>query len=207
MLRVVAPLAVAGVLVLSGCMTGERPTLAESPTTTGDPAVDAVLDRLDAAGEATFTAGYDVLTKFGNVSTPATVSQAGPTRRSVTIGSVRFLTDGATSATCGLDGGGCTDSIDAARVSDTQLAPEFYASSAAARLRRDAGARVDQTTGRRRRSAVRPATCVSIPVTDATSTYCALDSGPLARLDAPDVAIELTSYNASADESLFARPS
>ena len=78
MLRVVAPLAAAGVLLLSGCMTGERPTLAESPTTTGDPAVDAVLDRLDAAGEATFTAGYDVLTKFGNVSTPATVSQAGP---------------------------------------------------------------------------------------------------------------------------------
>ena len=59
-------------------MTGERPTLAESPTTTGDPAVDAVLDRLDAAGEATFTAGYDVLTKFGNVSTPATVVAGGP---------------------------------------------------------------------------------------------------------------------------------
>jgi hypothetical protein len=204
MLRVVAPLA--AILVLSSCMTGERPTLAEGPTATGDPAVDAVLDRLDNAGGATFTVAYDVLTKFGNVSTPATVSQEGAARRSVTIGSVRFLTDGAISATCGLEGGGCTDSIDAARVSDTQLAPEFYASSAAARLRRDAGGRVDQTTGSTTTVGGQAATCVSIPVTGATTTYCALDSGPLARLDAPDVSIELTSYDAAADESLFQRP-
>ena len=32
---------------LSGCFTGERPTLAEAPTMTGDPATDAVLQRLD----------------------------------------------------------------------------------------------------------------------------------------------------------------
>jgi hypothetical protein len=204
MSRLVPPI-VAGLVLLSGCMTGERPTLAESPTTTGDPAVDAVLDRLDAADEATFTAGYDVLTKFGNVSTPATVSQSGPTKRSVTIGSVRFVTDGATTATCDLDDGTCSDSIDAARVSDTQLTPDFNASSAAARVRRDAGARVDATSASTTTIGGQSATCVTIPVTGAASTYCALDSGPLARLDAADLSIEMTSYSPSLDESLFAR--
>lgn len=194
------------VMLLSGCMTGDRPTLAESPTTTGDPAVDAVLERLDTAASATFTAGYDVLTKFGDASTTATVAQAPPTRRSVTIGQVRFLTDGATSATCRLDGGTCSDTIDAARVSDTQLTPDFYASSAAARLRRDAGARVDATSGSTTTVAGEAATCVTIPITGGSSTYCALDSGPLARLDAADVAIDMTTYSPAAAESLFLRP-
>ena len=55
--RLVPSLAVA-VLALSvtGCVTGDRPTLAETPSTTGDPAVDAVLGRLDASRRATFTA-------------------------------------------------------------------------------------------------------------------------------------------------------
>ena len=71
--------------------------------TTGDAAIDAVLSRLEAASASTFGADYDLLTRFGDLRTTATVAQDGSARRSVTIGDVRFLTDGATTATCDLD--------------------------------------------------------------------------------------------------------
>ena len=107
----------------TGCLTGERPTLAEERVTTGDPAVDDVLARLDAAGRATFTADYALLARFGDLRTSAIVVQDGPARRSVTIGTIRFIMDGATAATCHLDIGGCSDTIDAALVSNTQVTP------------------------------------------------------------------------------------
>ena len=173
---------------------------------TGDPAVDAVLERLDRAPGAVFSVDYDVLTRFGNVSRPASVVQAGPARRSITVGTIRFLVDNDATATCDLDTDVCTETIDAARISDTQLSPDFYASSAATRLRRDAGARVgDDGRARRSTSPGGPATCVAIPLTTSTETYCALDDGPLARIDAADVRIELTAYSPVADESKFAR--
>jgi len=201
-----ALLALAGGLFATGCITGERPTLAEGPLQTGDPAVDAVLARLDGAGASIFTAGYDVLTRFGDLQTPATVVQDGPARRSVTIGQVRFIVDGASTATCDLDAASCTTTIDAARVSDTQLTPDFYAVSAAATLRRDAAARTGATTAATETIAGQPATCVTVPVSGGQSTYCALDTGPLARLDAADRVITMTNYAPSADATAFTRP-
>ena len=50
-----------------------------------------------------------------------------------------------------------------------------------------------------------PATCVTIPLAGATTTYCALDNGPLARLDAADVVVTMTGFDAAADESTFER--
>jgi hypothetical protein len=202
---VAAGVAIATAVGLSGCFTGQRPTLAEGPAMTGDPATDAVLERLDQARSAVFSVDYDVLTRFGNVSRQATVVQAGPARRSITVGSVRFLVDNAATATCDLTSDVCSDTIDAARISDTQLAPDFYASSAATRLRRDANQRVDATVASTVDVGGETATCVAVPVSGSTETYCALDAGPLARIDAADVRIELTSYSASADESKFAR--
>ena len=95
--------------------------------------------------------------------------------------------------------------MDAARISDTQLSPDFYASSAATRLRRDAAARVGPTVASTTTIGGAAATCVEVPVTNANETYCALDDGPLARLDAADVDIELTAYSPTPDESRFAR--
>ncbi len=200
------PLA-AAVLALSvtGCVTGDRPTLAETPSTTGDPAVDAVLGRLDASRQATFTADYDVLTRFGDLHSPATVVQSAADRRAVTVGTVRFIFEGPVTATCEIDTGLCSDRIDAGMISNTQLAPDFYGTSAAARLRRDALARVGATSGSTQTIAGQPATCVSVPVTGSSSVYCALDDGALARLDAADVAIELTAYSPEPDERRFAR--
>src|SRR5829696_3019660 len=109
---------------LSGCFTGPRPTLAEAPQTTGDPAADAVLERLDRAGAAVFSADYDVLTRFGGVERAVAVAQAGPARRSVTVGSIRFLVDNSTTATCDLETDVCTDTLDVARISDSQLSTD-----------------------------------------------------------------------------------
>jgi hypothetical protein len=190
-------------ITLAGCFTGPRPTLADGPVMSGEPAVDAVLERLDAARNSAFTAGYDVLTRFGDKHTPATVVQAGPARRAVTVGHIKFIFDGAETATCDLDTAACSDTIDAARISDTQLAPDFFATSAAIRLRRDAAARIGAPVGSTETIAGQPATCVAVPVTGATETYCALDGGPLARLDGADVRIDMTSWSATADESQF----
>ncbi len=131
----------------------------------GDPAVDAVLERLDLTRTGVFTADYTVLTRFGNKTTPATVVQAGPARRSVTVGHVRFIVDNADTATCDLDTGACSMTIDAARISDTQLAPDFFATSAAIRLRRSAAARVGPTVASTETIAGQHGTCVAVPVT------------------------------------------
>jgi hypothetical protein len=196
----------AAVLALAGCATGERPTLASGPGTSGDAAVDAVLQQLDQARAATFTARYDILTRFGGRTRPATVVQVGPARRSITVGRVRFIIDTAETATCNLDDGTCSRTIDAARISDTQLAPDFFATSAAVRLRRAAAARVGPTTASTATIAGQPATCVGVPVTGATETYCTLAGGPLARLDAADVKIDLTGWSATPDQAQFAHP-
>ena len=173
---------------------------------TGDAAIDAVLSRLEAASASTFGADYDLLTRFGDLRTRATVAQDGSARRSVTIGRYRFLTDGATTATCDLDAASCSDTIDAARISDTQLTPDFYGISAAARLRRDAGVRSGPTVASTETIAGQPAACVVIPLAGAESTYCALDSGALARIDAADVLVELTSWSPTPDPEAFTRP-
>lgn len=191
---------------LSGCFTGERPRLAEGATTTGDPAADAVLSRLDAASEATFTADYTVLTRFGRITTPATVVQAGAARRAVTIGDIRFIVDGPQTATCDLVTNSCTTTIDAAAVSDVQLTPDFYAASAAARLRRDTERRAGPTRATIETIAGQPAACVLVTMTGGESTYCALDAGPLARLDAADLSIELTDYRPRADQAQLEPP-
>ena len=191
---------------LPGCITGERPTLASGPMTSGDPAVDDVLIRLDTAPRSTFGGMYEVLTRDGDLLTPVTVAQEGSERRSVTIGDIRFLFDGSSMATCDLAGGTCSDTIDTDLVSDTRLTPDFYATGAAARLRQDAEARTGPTEAAVEDIAGYPATCVTVPLEDDSSTYCALDSGPLARLDASDLQIDLSSWSGSVDESAFSRP-
>src|SRR5262245_39690919 len=87
--------AIALALLLGGCFTGERPTMTSPPpggaagSATGDPNVDAVLQRFESVEQSTFTADYDILRKLGQAATTATVAQEGTTRRSVTVGDVR----------------------------------------------------------------------------------------------------------------------
>jgi hypothetical protein len=194
-------------VVLSGCFTGARPSFTSEPfaagSTSGDAAIDAVLTQLDAINDGPYTADYTVLTKFGNSSKPASVAIA-PTRRSVTVGDVRFLTAGETSQTCIIDKTDpCSSTIDPARISDTQITPDFYAKDAAKRLRRSAVARIGKTTSHVDQIAGQSATCVDVPVPGGVSVFCALTNGPLAKLDDGAVSINLTQYAPAVDESLF----
>lgn len=200
--------ALALVTLLSGCFTGPRPsytTEAFPPgSPSGDAAIDDVLAQLDAVNDGPYTATYSVLTKFGNVTRPASVSVAAG-RRSVTVGEVRFITTNGASQTCILDQANpCSSTIDAARISDTQITPNFYAADSAKRLRRGAVARIGSTIPHTDQIAGQTATCVDVPVSGGVSTFCALTNGPLARLDDGAVRIELTSYSPAVDESLFA---
>jgi len=199
---------VASLLVLTGCFTGARPSVTTEPfasgTSSGDPAVDAVLEQLDAGNPGPYTAGYTVLTKFGNTTRPAQVAVAPPASRSVTVGDVRFLSVGGTKQTCvATKPDQCTTTIEPQRISDTQITPDFYALDAAKRLRRSAAARIGTPIPHDEQIAGQPATCVDIPVTGGVTTYCALANGPLARLDDAAVSIELTDFTAAADPALF----
>ena len=188
-------------------MTGPRPSFdPDQPAraATGDPAVDAVLERLDRVGVEQFTADYTILTRLGGQESTATVVQTADGRRSVTINEVRFIDGAGTTATCRLATGECEATINDARVSDIQVTHDFYGSSFARRLRVDAGRRIDDARGYTDTIAGQPATCADVPVSGGTKVYCALDSGPLARYDANDLLIEMTTVSSTPDESKFA---
>ncbi len=186
---------------LGGCFTGERPVLSSAPESTGDAAVDAVLERLNRAATATFTAGYQITSSAGPEAA-ATVAQEGTSRRAITVGETRYLVDGERSFTCTEDAG-CVNGLDAARVSNLGVTPNFYDASPAQRLRRDAAGRTGPSEASTETIAGQPATCVSSPVAQTAARYCALDAGPLARMLTTDVTIELTSFSTTVDPAQF----
>ena len=206
MRRVVATFGL--VILLSGCFTGKRPSVVSDPfpagKSTGDPAIDQVLDQLDMNNVGPYTAEYTVLTKFGNVTRPAVVA-IDHDRRSVTVGQVRFLTINNAPQTCLLDTkDACSSSIDPARISDTQITPDFYGVDAARRLRRDAIGVIGASVSHVESIAGQSATCVDVPLPGGTSVFCVFAGGPLARLDDASVAIELTKFTPAVDEAAFA---
>lgn len=208
--RVLGALALFAIAVpaLSGCMTGERPTLNTAPTAagmvTGDEAIDAVLAKLDAYAGAVYTADYSATQLYGGTTTPVAVAQSAPDRRSVTIGDVRYLTMGGSTRTCVLTTGSCTDGTDAQPVSDTGVTPDVASGAIAKRLRRAASARVGATITTAPEIAGQPATCVEVPLGDGNGVFCVLADGTLARFASADVTIELVRYVPDADEALFA---
>lgn len=195
----------AGAVALAGCFTGARPVLEEAPQTVDDPNIMAVLDQLTAT-PGSFTAAYTILTRYGTIETSAAVVVDGAgARRAVTIGDVRFVTTGdGVEHTCAADDvSSCEDGLDAARVSDRQVTPQFWGSSAIARIRRDGNARIGASVATSKEFAGQDVVCVSIPVTGGSPEYCAVTGGPLAFQDGADVRIELTSYTTTIDESAF----
>ncbi len=197
------------VIALSGCLTGERPTLAEEAVIgapVGDPASDAVLGHLAASADASFTAVYEITNNFGPITRDATVVQTDDRRRSITIGDVRFLIEGPSAATCDLTTAEpCRNRIDDAAVSDLQVTHQFYARSASDRLRTDAQRRVGPTDGYEAEIAGRTARCVSVPVSGGSKVYCVLPEGVLAQYQGPDLLITLVGFSTDPDESAFAR--
>ncbi len=194
-----------GSALLGACQTGPRPTLGTVPTEVTDPGVKAVLSKLEATTIDPLTATYSLLTKFGNTTASAAVAIAAPTKRSVTIGDVRFILSSSGSQTCRLASGQCTNTIDDALVSDKSLTHDFYQVSVAARLRQDAAMMAGVGLASTREIAGQTATCVEVPFTGGNKKiYCALDNGILAFQDTPDLAITLLTVAGAPDETYFA---
>ncbi len=190
-------------LLLTACATGPRPTLVDEPTVT-DTVAQAVLDRLERASSATFTADYEITPSLTGQPTHATVMQLGSQQR-VTIGDVDYFTDGTVSRTCSAGGTDCVDTIDDARISNLSITSKFWGPSVVSKLELDSARSVDASTGRTDTIASRPATCadVHVPSIDGVGsvTYCAVDDGVLARYFGADVTIELTAFVPSVDET------
>lgn len=203
--RVLIP--VCSMLLLAGCFTGERPTLAdpavggEPGTPTGDAAVDAVLAKLETSDRIVFSATYTITRAVGPVTTTATVSQDA-SRRSVTIGDIRYLST-ANDLTCDLVTATCEPGLLDARVSDTGVTHEFAGGAAARRLRISASRATGPTTAETETVAGYPSTCVTVPVGAGSERYCANDLGVVSRMLAADVTVELTAVSPSATEELF----
>lgn len=195
-------------MALSGCLTGKRPHFSDSTvpsagTPVGDPAIDAVLSKLDAATSGPATAMYEVLTKYGNTTNPASVALT-PGKRNVVIGNTRFLQTETVAQTCSVDvPTECANGFEVQRVSNIGITPDFYAADTAKRLRRDAQAKVGPAVARTDVIAQQPVTCVDVPVPNGTAVYCALDNGLMGLLDDGDVRVELTVFGATADDSQF----
>jgi hypothetical protein len=208
--RLVASIAIIGI-VATGCGLGQRPTIVATPTAvgamTGDAAIDDILTRLDNEADAVFTASYTAVLAFGSTTSAVTVTQDGsePTvvRRSVTIGDVRYITTPDKTSTCSVVTAQCLSGIDASRVSDTGVTPDFAFGDMAKRLRRDAAARIGTAVASTRQVAGATATCVDLPVTGGTKQYCAFDDGALARYVGGDLTIDVDSYRRTVDDALF----
>ena len=125
--------------------------------------------------EGPYTADYTVLTKFGNTTTSrqrrvGSVAAIGDRRRRAVPHRRRRITDLPARHTTDP----CSSSIDPARISDTQITPDFYAADAAKRLRRSAVARIGTPVAHVDQIAGQSATCVDVPVPGGTSVFCAL---------------------------------
>ena len=185
--------------VLTGCITGERPTLQPVPVV-DDPAAAVVLERLERAGSLPFTATYDIIPSTTGETTSAVVRQVEQRRR-ITIGDVDYLLDGGITRTCRRSSGECVDTIDDALISDLNITHRFWNEAIADRLVVDASRRVGFSEGHTETIAGRPAACADVPVLGGVVLYCALDVGVVARYFNADVSIELTSYSNDVDAS------
>jgi hypothetical protein len=197
-----------GCWALAACATGPRPTLAEGTSIDepiGDAATDLVLAKFANRSDAAFTASYTITNNFGPIVREAIVAHDGTGRRSITIGEVRYLLTAAGSTTCRLLTGDCTEGANDAAISDLQVTHQFYARSAAARLRNDASRRVGPTDSYNAEFAGQEVTCVSVPVAGGSKVYCVTSSGVLATYQGPDVLIELIEYVDQFSENLFSR--
>jgi len=198
---------VVSTLVLAGCFTGKRPTLAAPTAPVTDAAVAAVLTRLQMPLTSPFTATYSILTKLtaGGAPAPttaATVAQTDSNTRSVTIGTIRFLQQSAPQ-TCDLTGARpCEPGLLDERTSNLIVGHDFWSVSPASKLAQDATTTIAAGIPSTRQVAGQTATCAQLRFAAGSKTYCAVD-GLLAAQDTPDLRIDLLSEVPSADPGLF----
>ena len=186
--------------VLSACQTGPRPTLEAVVVFVDDPSTNSVLERLARAESADFVAVYTITPTLQDTQTvTATVAQRAGQRK-VQIGNVIYRVENSLATTCENATSGCVEFTDDARVSNLNVTSNFWGAAFATRLTNDSSRRIGSTAGHAETIAGFPAVCVDIPP---SASYCALDSGILARYIGADVTIELTSYTLTVGDADF----
>jgi hypothetical protein len=195
------------VLVLAGCMTGERPSFSTEPVeeeSVADPAIDAVLAHLTdpADGGGPLVADYDVLRKFGGEQARVVLAR-DVDRWSLTIGTLRYLDIGGQRSTCDLETRECTDGFDEARLSDVLTTTTFATDAAGVRIRRAGDDATGAARGSRQRIAGVRATCADVDVPGGTVMWCTIPQGLLALQDTADMRVDLVSLSTTVDQALF----
>ena len=190
-----------GSLISVACATGPRPTLVDTPVVE-DPAISTVIESLEAAESAEFTAEYRITVNYGGLVTEASVSQEDG-RRSVTIGEIRFISDEFGQRTCDIATGACQSGLDDTRISDIQITHQFWSRAMVNRLRTDADRNIAPARASEATQAGEPAVCAVVPVAGGEKSYCALTAGPLSLYAGPDVLVELITWRPTSDPALF----
>ena len=201
-----------GALVLSGCFTGERPTLMPEITVpaVSDTAIQEVIAILNSTPTSNFTIAYEVVTKFGDLHTAATLAFDPSLGTSITIAEVRYiyLANG-TTLTCSTITSDCAPGIDESRVSDRQLVSTIFKKATIERMQQDARVAVGSAVASDVVIVDNNASCSAIPVVDGngatqSKTYCAFtDLGVVASMDTADLTITALSFTATATADQF----
>jgi hypothetical protein len=201
-----------GALVLSGCFTGERPTLMPEITVpaVSDTAIQEVIAILNSTPTSNFTIAYEVVTKFGDLHTAATLAFNPSLGTSITIAEVRYiyLANG-TTLTCSTITSDCAPGIDESRVSDRQLVSTIFKKATTERMQQDARVAVGSAVASDEVIVDNNASCSAIPVVDGngatqSKTYCAFtDLGVVASMDTADLTITALSFTATATADQF----
>ncbi len=201
-----------GALVLSGCFTGERPTLMPEITVpaVSDTAIQEVIAILNSTPTSNFTIAYEVVTKFGDLHTAATLAFDPSSGTSITIAEVRYiyLANG-TTLTCSTITSDCAPGIDESRVSDRQLVSTIFKKATTERMQQDARVAVGSAVASDEVIVDNNALCSAIPVVDGngatqSKTYCAFtDLGVVASMDTADLTITALSFTATATADQF----
>lgn len=201
-----------GALVLSGCFTGERPTLMPEITVpaVSDTAIQEVIAILNSTPTSNFTIAYEVVTKFGDLHTAATLAFDPSLGTSITIAEVRYiyLANG-TTLTCSTITSDCAPGIDESRVSDRQLVSTIFKKATTERMQQDARVAVGSAVASDEVIVDNNASCSAIPVVDGngatqSKTYCAFtDLGVVASMDTADLTITALSFTATATADQF----
>jgi len=214
-------------VALTACQTGERPSFDTTPdngatadtqagasrpvevATGGTPdnattARSGYTDLFDTSSGVTETAVYTVVQTAQQVTAIATLSRDGD-RTVVEVRGVQYRGEGDEQTTCVVATGACEAGYDEQPLSDLQITSGFWGPAVVAKLASPTyRARIGPVTTSTITVAGQDAVCVDIPGPDRTDRYCALKSGALAAMDTAYVRVELTSYEPSFDESVWA---
>ena len=187
--------------LLAACSGGDRPSTAESGTTTTTapdrlpPEAEAFLDKAARSADTSFEATWDVLRKLEGVASRASVLAAPGGAARLTVGDL-VVVSGERPATCRTSARACVDEVREDQLAAFGIFSTFWSTGPLDALRvaagrADAGTPVTST----RTAAGVTLECVAVPVGSALpATSCITPEGVFGFVDNPSVRYELTSY-------------